>query len=362
VTAEFITHYIFFGATVALIMAAMQITRGIKDVKSCMLFIFFFVMSLQLYQIFIIYQYFERPGFISQQLFGAPKFIIGPVLYIYFCLFFDRTYQFKVVSFFHFFPAFLSILHRIVFLRFYLPVDFGLSVSNEIFQKIAFSLDFTGFLLLLVYLFFTFQKIRLLSVISNIDKTIFKLSVFIIGSIAVISILYLASVFNPNELFVKISQILTSTAFIILFILSQKYPELLDWFRREVKEKSYKNSLLKGMNLGIIKNRLCELMEEDKVYYDDELTPQKLAGRLSVSSHQLSELLNQHMKMSFYNFINYYRINEVKKLLLKKEDQSILSIAYSVGFNSKSSFYDAFFKQIGMTPLQYRKASGKEER
>ncbi len=336
-------------------MAVMQLLRGVRDVKSWMLFLFFLVTALQMYQVFVINHYFHRPVFITQQIFGVPKFIIGPVLYIYFCLLFDRKYRFRRITCLHFIPPVISVVHRIIFLRFYLPVDFGISVSHEIFQGIALFLDFSGFLILLVYLYFTFRKIRLLSVIGRVDTTLFRLSAMIILYAAVIIILYLYSVFNPDEFIIEIFNVLSSAAILVLFYLSQKYPELLDWFRREVKEESYKNSLLKGMDLQTIRERLTDLMEEEKIYYDDELTPQTLADLLSISPHQLSELLNQHMEMNFYGLVNHYRIEEVKQLLVKHREQSILSLAYSVGFNSKSSFYDAFSKLTGMTPLQYRR-------
>ena len=351
---ELISHLIFASATIALMMACMQLLKGLKGVRSSMVFLFLIVTALQLYQFFIIYQYHDGTGFITQQFFGAPKFIVGPVLFIYFSHLFDRRYRFTPLTLFHFLPAVISLVHRVLFMGFYFPVDFGLSVEPQVFRTIAFVIDFSGFILLVVYLLLTFRKIRLLSVLGSVERTIGRLSLFILVYIVVVILLYVASVFYTSEEIVRASNILTSLGVLLLFVLSQKYPQLLDWFRREVKEKSYKNSLLKGIDLHLIKERLSDLMEEEKIYYDEELTPQKLAHRLSISQHQLSELLNRHMEMSFYNYVSHYRIEEVKSLLLENEHQSILSIAYGVGFNTKSSFYEAFSRSTGMTPLKYR--------
>jgi len=53
--------------------------------------------------------------------------------------------------------------------------------------------------------------------------------------------------------------------------------------------------------------------------------------------------------------INQYRIKEAKKMLIEESERSVLSIAYAVGFNSKSSFYEAFSRFTGKTPVQYRR-------
>ncbi len=101
---------------------------------------------------------------------------------------------------------------------------------------------------------------------------------------------------------------------------------------------------------------LQEYMTEKKPYLRDELTLQNLADELSLSTHHLSMILNIHFKQNFYNFINRYRIDDVKQKFTHPDykDQNILSIAYSAGFNSKSTFNNTFKKFTGETPKEYR--------
>ena len=74
-----------------------------------------------------------------------------------------------------------------------------------------------------------------------------------------------------------------------------------------------------------------------------------------MTAHQLSQLLNEKLNVNFYTFINKYRIQEARRILTEEPDKSIIAIAYDVGFNSKSSFYEAFSKFTGKTPYRYRK-------
>jgi len=62
--------------------------------------------------------------------------------------------------------------------------------------------------------------------------------------------------------------------------------------------------------------------------------------------------------MSFFDYVNQYRIEHARALLIELDGKSnaILSIAFAVGFNSNSAFYAAFRKCVGQTPAQYRRA------
>ena len=56
--------------------------------------------------------------------------------------------------------------------------------------------------------------------------------------------------------------------------------------------------------------------------------------------------------IDFNNFVNEYRVKEVRKRLINSESNnySIEGIAKSVGFHSKSTFNASFKKCTGVTP------------
>jgi AraC-like DNA-binding protein len=76
------------------------------------------------------------------------------------------------------------------------------------------------------------------------------------------------------------------------------------------------------------------------------------------SVNHLSQAVNSGFGMSFFDFLNSYRIEEAKTMLSQCDprSQAILDVSFAVGFNSNSAFYAAFKKATGQTPAQYRRA------
>jgi AraC-like DNA-binding protein len=91
------------------------------------------------------------------------------------------------------------------------------------------------------------------------------------------------------------------------------------------------------------------------VYVDPELSLAGLAGRLGLSSHQLSELVNSRLGKGFSRYLRERRVDAAKAMLLAEPKASVLSVGLSVGFTSQSNFYEAFREIEGSTPGQYRK-------
>ncbi len=76
---------------------------------------------------------------------------------------------------------------------------------------------------------------------------------------------------------------------------------------------------------------------------------------LFITPHQLSEFINDLLGMNFASYINQYRVEEAKSILVNKPEESTLAIGFQVGFGSKQSFNTIFKQQTGTTPSGYRK-------
>lgn len=124
--------------------------------------------------------------------------------------------------------------------------------------------------------------------------------------------------------------------------------------------RKYERSTLTPERSERYLKRLREVMEAERPYADGGLTLQKLADKLSVPAQHLSQVINERTGQTFSDFVNAYRVEEAKRRLSDPRARhfTVLSIAEEVGFSSKSSFNLVFKKHTGMTPSEFRRASG----
>lgn len=103
--------------------------------------------------------------------------------------------------------------------------------------------------------------------------------------------------------------------------------------------------------------RVRKHMDKVKPYLTNHLKIDDLAHQVSLSPKLLSSLINNEFGMNFFEFINRYRLKEIKIYLAHPEmkDQSIIDLAFKAGYNSKTSFNRLFKLETGKTPSQYRK-------
>jgi len=97
-----------------------------------------------------------------------------------------------------------------------------------------------------------------------------------------------------------------------------------------------------------------QYMENKHAFKDNQLNLISLSEQVGVSTHHLSEVLNQHEGKNFYQFVNDYRVKYVCEHLKLDNKPKIIELALDAGFSSKSTF-NAVFKQFtGLSPTQYR--------
>ena len=136
-------------------------------------------------------------------------------------------------------------------------------------------------------------------------------------------------------------------------------------FENEFKEQQlliaeekikYSGSTLKEEEANSYAEQLSTFMLSEKPYMDTGLTLPQLASQINISSHYLSRIINEKFKLNFFEYINQFRIEEVKTRMKNPKFQnfSLLGIALDSGFNSKSAFNRIFKKFTGQTPSQYK--------
>ncbi len=119
-------------------------------------------------------------------------------------------------------------------------------------------------------------------------------------------------------------------------------------------QRKYEKSALNDERAQRIAGKIEAAMVDDLLYRDPNLSLWDLAKHIGVTSHYVSQTLNTHLDSNFFDLVNRWRIKDAIKQL-NATDETILVIAYDVGFNSRSAFYKAFKRETGKTPSEFRK-------
>ena len=124
------------------------------------------------------------------------------------------------------------------------------------------------------------------------------------------------------------------------------------------QQRKYAKSGLCDEQMLKYKARLEDIMQAEQLYIRSDLTLPRLAKLVNCSVNHLSQVINAGFGMSFFDYLNKYRVQHAMAMLSQPGEQGnvILNIAFAVGFNSNSAFYAAFKKCVGQTPAQFRKS------
>jgi AraC-like DNA-binding protein len=134
------------------------------------------------------------------------------------------------------------------------------------------------------------------------------------------------------------------------------HPEIFNGIDISIVKQKYEKTLLPAEEKEEYARELQNYMENKKPFLNPMLSLNDLAQELALPSHDLSQILNTSFHQRFFDYINRYRVEESKRLILESANngKTILDILYESGFNSKSVFNTAFKKHTGMTPSEFK--------
>jgi len=319
-------------------------------------------------------------------------FLFFPLLYLQVKYLLESHNKFNLYDLFHFSPFFISIL---------LNIDFFLMSGEEKLLMIRNSTEYFYLLEMIsnevialqgvVYSILAIRLIRSYQVkIKNFESTIDKsiIKVLYIG-ISLILFSWVIGMVGLNLEYLNVNIGFNYFAYtylilvLVIYIISYaavKSPEIFKLDINTLRDHSLniKNLVTKPtgennrLNEGdleqsdiseiaedpiilVLNERLVRHMENEKPFLNPELSLPELADSLEVSRNQLSAVINKIHKKNFYDFVNQYRVDEVKQLMKdpKNKHLKLISLAYDAGFNSKASFYRIFKQLTQMTPTQY---------
>jgi AraC-like DNA-binding protein len=194
------------------------------------------------------------------------------------------------------------------------------------------------------------------------------LSKFLLVVATVILIWLNLAFFNVQKMIIYTPALyLSSVYFLAYFSLKQKeiyaYPndtlKELSVIIQAPESKTEKQKRLSESQIKYLREKLEHLMRYEQIYLNNELSLPALAGKMEISVHELSYLINDVYGENFFSFVNRFRVEKAKELLLALDSNKLnmLGVAFESGFNSKTSFNTSFKKLTGMSPTEFLKSS-----
>lgn len=210
----------------------------------------------------------------------------------------------------------------------------------------------------LVYMFLTgFQVKHILKKVFSKTKRLYEIEVWLLSFFIGVSIVWLS--YNIGS---YTSYIVGALSFsFVLYLL------VLLWLFKRNKNTLFFEEKVKYENKKISKEKVTSIIEglavikDKELYQNPDLKLSDIAKKLNIPSHQLSQFLNDNLGKSFSLFINEFRIEKAKQLLISGNTYTIETIGYDSGFNSKSTFFTTFKKITGRTPANYKKENSKKK-
>jgi AraC-like DNA-binding protein len=294
------------------------------------------------------------------------EFLLGPALYFYALSLAYKDFKFKKVHLLHLIPF---LLHW-VFMTFNFYI-FSPDVKRDLLLKrqvlnvyeyhiinVSIYFHFIIYTAICLYVLYGYKK-KLKELYSSIEHlrlswlnliTFAFLTIWGIGFIN-----YVAGFFgNYVSLIPQISIFLIFLFANVIVFKGLKHPDIFNGIERKPK---YAQSKLTEEESKKHLDILLDYMEKQKPYLIPGISVEQLSRKLFIPPRYLSQEINLYLNKNFFDFINGYRVEEAKNLLLNpaNKKKTVLEILYEVGFNSKSVFNTAFKKHTGITPTQFRK-------
>jgi AraC-like DNA-binding protein len=341
--------------------------RKINAIANRYLGLFIVTLGLAMLEIPLFYQNFHLKHPNIFELMGLSRFLMAPFLYISVLYFTSLDKRFGKKILWHFLPFLIFIIFRFPFFITGRNIEFSYSVGRIVF----FILQMTLPLQAIIYWYLSFSKLQKhMKNIRQFSSSTEEIDLSWLKYFLLVLILIVVAWFNL--IFFDLKKLIQLTPFLYLscvfflayFSLQQK--EVFDFNKKDLNDLSIIKAYKKENPKRVSEKRLKELDEKlrmlidlEKVYLENDLSLPKLAKSMNASCNETSFLINELYDDNFYNFVNKYRVEEAKKVLLsdKYNQLNILGIAYEAGFNSKTTFNTTFKKYTGVSPTAFVKSN-----
>lgn len=300
-------------------------------------------------------------------------FLLGPIIYYYSKILMAPAFKFSKTDFLHFIPGLLYILFSVVAF-----VSDALILNEFYFYASGRDLDlnpvhqFVGtawvlvYLLISIHLYYTYRQIIVneFSFADTISYGWLKRFLLVLSVIMMARIIFLLIypdwgnfgakfwyyvIFSVLFYYIALTGLMNTIRLSVPFALLKDQPGPLE----EHPVRSIED-------LDEWKEKLSNRLVQKALFRNPLLTLTDIADEMSISRRQVSAIINQGFGMNFNDYVNSFRIDEIKNRFAngEAEDFTVLGIALEAGFNSKTTFNRAFKKYTGSTPKSYLQKLG----
>ncbi len=362
-----IDFFMFYGAIFSVLLALGQLFQKNKKLISYIYAFSFLCLGIWIFQVSLYSTEFFRDYYLVSVCIIPVTFLTAPLMSFRYRWVIESSFSVSRGMFLYSIPFFISCLLLMVPL---FVKDISLS-SAYLQHTVIFSSSFVELPLYfkLVHLMYPLPKIYLvmamiptlvhMAVIWKKKRKEHSLTVSRMGYVFSTCIIISTAFMAAGDLFstelTRWSVLMANTTLTGVFLATQRHPDFNRLLKVETRKARYEHSKIRGLDLDKTVQRLMDIMSEEKAFADEELSLARLADELDIRPQQLSQLLNEKLDRNFCGFVNEFRIEEAKKMLLEEPDRSILSVGMAVGFNSATSFNLAFSRYEGCSPGTFRK-------
>jgi AraC-like DNA-binding protein len=304
--------------------------------------------------------------------------MVPTLLSLYVKSFLTKSFQFKKEYLFFLIGPFIAFLDYLYFhIQNYAQLD---EIVNMIEKKNIYIFKLEGFIpfelnLLIRFIYilpFGYYLIKInidkkkKPFLTQEDKTIFAfLKYLLYGVLSVYTIFFIYFIVTLNSDEIDFTDSLTSGIAIIsgafimyLGLIILLSPQLLFDLKETRKKNIQINNETSEEDQELL-NAIETKMGEEKFYLNENFSSQHVFTNFKISRSKLDELLVQRKGISFAEWLNSFRIEYAKNLLLSNDQYTIDALSTMSGFSSRSAFYAAFKKITQITPTEYIKQSKK---
>lgn len=286
---------------------------------------------------------------------------IGPLLYFYIRSSLNHNFKLTRKDYFHFTPAFLDIIPNVVAVMYAIVTGADMTNTNSFWKVFTdeynIYIDIPRWISVSAYLILSIRFLRISNNLVEIHQYgwLKQLTHIFLG-FQIIWFAHLIPYIMPMYRHALLEQVGWYPVYIPLTVLVY-WLGIKGYFSSQTaySVKKVSTSSLSPEIISAVVVALQNAMGSSRLYLSPSLNLSSVASHLSVPPKTISAVLNQHMKKSFNEFVNHYRIEEFKKRVgsLEYEHLTITGLAFECGFNSQATFQRTFKQSTGMSPSEF---------